>query len=159
MKVLVVSDTHRFNDNFYKAVENEKPFDMVIHCGDAEGTEYALSANLDVPFEIVCGNCDFFSVLPREIEVDLCGHKVFVTHGHAYNVSVGYERLADEAESRGCEMVLCGHTHVPYQETIQDTRVMNPGSLTYPRQHDRRPSYGLIYAEENTPLKTEIKFL
>ena len=39
MKVLIVSDTHRKNDNYFKVVELHKP-DLVIHCGDAEGSEY-----------------------------------------------------------------------------------------------------------------------
>ena len=42
MKVLIVSDTHRKNDNYFKALELVEP-DLVIHCGDAEGAEYVLT--------------------------------------------------------------------------------------------------------------------
>ena len=66
MKVLTVSDTHRKNDIYFNIVKLHKP-DMVIHCGDAEGAEYALTEAADCPVHIVLGNNDFFSELPREI--------------------------------------------------------------------------------------------
>ncbi len=36
MKVLIVSDTHRRNDNYIKVLERVAPVDMVGHCGDIE---------------------------------------------------------------------------------------------------------------------------
>ena len=35
MKILIVSDTHRKDGNLYDVIEKEKPFDMLIHLGDA----------------------------------------------------------------------------------------------------------------------------
>ena len=43
MKILIVSDTHRKNDNYIKALEKSAPVDMVIHCGDIEGSEYLIA--------------------------------------------------------------------------------------------------------------------
>ena len=48
MKILIVSDTHKKNENYFKVLEMHHP-DMVIHCGDAEGSEYALSAAAKCP--------------------------------------------------------------------------------------------------------------
>ena len=67
MKILIVSDTHKKNENYFKVLEMHHP-DMVIHCGDAEGSEYALSSAAECPVYIVLGNNDFFSDLPREID-------------------------------------------------------------------------------------------
>ena len=39
MKILVVSDTHGRDSGLERAVELERPFDMLIHCGDVEGRE------------------------------------------------------------------------------------------------------------------------
>ena len=39
MKILIVSDTHRKDGNLQWVMEKEKPFDMLIHLGDAEGSE------------------------------------------------------------------------------------------------------------------------
>ena len=43
MKVLIVSDTHRRNENYIKVLEKVAPVDMVIHCGDIEGSEYLIA--------------------------------------------------------------------------------------------------------------------
>ncbi len=67
MKVLIVSDTHRRNENYFKAVEMHKP-DLVVHCGDIEGSEYALSEGAGCPIYMVSGNNDFFSYVPWEVE-------------------------------------------------------------------------------------------
>ena len=37
MKILIVSDTHRKDKNLERVIEREKPLDMFIHLGDAEG--------------------------------------------------------------------------------------------------------------------------
>lgn len=140
MKVLIVSDTHKKNDNYFKVVEMHKP-DMVIHCGDAEGCEYAITNAADCPVHIVLGNNDFFSNLPRELELDIAGRKVWVTHGHNYYVSLGNERIKQEAIARGMDIVVYGHTHRPLVDIGDRVVALNPGSLSYPRQDGREPSY------------------
>ena len=59
-KILVVSDTHGHDNNFYDVLDIEEPVDGIIHCGDFEGSEgkFALAANCPVYF--VAGNNDFF---------------------------------------------------------------------------------------------------
>ena len=42
MKVLIISDTHRQNDNYLKVLEKVTGIDMIIHCGDGEGSEEVL---------------------------------------------------------------------------------------------------------------------
>ena len=98
MKVLIVSDTHRKNDNYFKALELVKP-DLVIHCGDAEGAEYVLTNATDCPVQIVLGNNDFFSYLPKELELELGSFRVWVTHGHNYYVSMGSEVIRRDRKS------------------------------------------------------------
>ncbi len=140
MKVLIVSDTHRKNDTYLNLLELHKP-DMVIHCGDAEGAEYLLTEAADCPVHIVLGNNDFFSELPRELELEIGGYKVWVTHGHNYYVSMGNENIKREAIARGADIVCYGHTHRPVIDWDDDVVALNPGSLSYPRQENRRPSY------------------
>ena len=53
MKVLIVSDTHKRNDNFFHVMEMVGPIDMVIHCGDIEGSEYAIEAGAGCPVEMM----------------------------------------------------------------------------------------------------------
>lgn len=140
MKILIVSDTHRKNENYFKVVEMQKP-DMVIHCGDAEGSEYAITEAAGCPVQIVLGNNDFFSDLPKELEFCIGEYKVWVTHGHNYYVSMGNETIKQEAMARGDDIVMYGHTHRPVIDIDDGIIAINPGSLSYPRQEGHRPSY------------------
>ena len=158
MKVLIVSDTHKKNENYFYVLEKEKP-DLVIHCGDAEGSEYALTKAADCPVEIVLGNNDFFSELPRELMLDIGPYKVWVVHGHNYYVSMGNENLKREAVERGADIVFYGHTHRPVIYMDDDVIAVNPGSLSYPRQEGRRPSYALMEMDNRDALQFSICYI
>lgn len=144
MRVLVVSDTHRHNNNYLKVLERVRPIDMVVHCGDAEGSEFLISESAGCPVEIVSGNNDFFSNLPREREFMIGDYRVWLTHGHNYYVSMSNETLKEEAVARGVDIVMYGHTHKPVVDIESEIIAVNPGSLTYPRQEGKRPSYVMM---------------
>lgn len=157
MKVLIVSDTHRKNENYFKVLELVKP-DLVIHCGDVEGSEYALTQAADCPVQLVLGNNDFFSCLPRELELKLGAYKVWVTHGHNYCVSMGNEVIRREAAARGMDIVMYGHTHKPVVDRKGSVMAVNPGSLSYPRQEGHRPSYIVMNVEEED-IRFDVEYL
>ena len=161
MKILVVSDTHRKDDNLTLVLSEECPLDMLIHLGDAEGSEHFIPdwVNPECRMEMVLGNNDFFSRLDREREIDIAGHKAFITHGHYYGVSMGPEGLVDEAKSRGCDIAMYGHTHRPFLDVIDGVTVLNPGSLSYPRQEGRRPSYMIIHVDADGKMDYQQKYL
>ncbi|MCR5627726.1 MAG: metallophosphoesterase [Lachnospiraceae bacterium] len=155
MRILMVSDTHGKLDNFMKAVDKTAPVDMIIHCGDVEGDEERIRAYVDCPVVMVRGNNDFFSDLPWEETVEAAGLKIFVTHGPHYNVSMGPERLIDEAKDRKVDIALFGHTHKPAVHYDDGLYLVNPGSLSYPRQDGRRPSYVVMSTDNaGNPLFT-----
>ena len=161
MKILVVSDTHRKDDNLKLVLSEECPLDMLIHLGDAEGSEHFIPdwVNPECRMEMVLGNNDFFSRLDREREIDIAGHKAFITHGHYYGVSMGPEGLVDEAKSRGCDIAMYGHTHRPFLDVIDGVTVLNPGSLSYPRQEGRRPSYMISHVDADGKMDYQQKYL
>lgn len=158
MKVLIVSDTHKKNDVYLNIVKLHKP-DMVIHCGDAEGSEELLTKAADCPVYIVPGNNDFFSTLPRELELEIGKYKVWVTHGHNYYVSMGNEYIKHEAVARGVDIVCYGHTHRPMVERGDEIIAVNPGSLSYPRQDNRRPSYVIMEIDKKEQLHFTIAYV
>ena len=141
MKILIISDTHRKHDNLLKVLERECPVDLLIHLGDAEGYEDYIAEQAGCPVEVVAGNNDFFSSLPREKELQIGKYKVLITHGHYYYVNTGIEDIEREAEGRGFDIVMFGHTHRPIIDYHKDVIALNPGSLSYPRQEGKRPSY------------------
>ena len=159
MKVLIVSDTHGRDENLERAGMMETPFDMLVHCGDVEGREIFIEALVECPCCIVSGNNDFFSDLPREEEIEIDGNKVLVTHGHYYGVSMDISGVAEEAASRDCQAVFFGHTHKPVIEKIDGVLAINPGSLSYPRQHGRRPSYAVLETDSDGKMNVEIRYL
>lgn len=159
MKILIVSDTHRENSNFMKALDKEKPIDLLIHCGDIEGSEYLYSQAARCATHMVTGNNDFFSQLPSEKLFRIDSHTVFLTHGHRYYASMGPEYLIREALDREADIVMYGHTHKPVAQYENGILVLNPGSLTYPRQEGRRPSYIVMDVDRKGEIEVEIKYL
>ena len=149
MKILIVSDTHGKHMNLDRALEKECPIDMFIHLGDVEGGEDYIDAVVECEKHVVKGNNDFFSELPREEEFYIGSRKVFNTHGHNYFVSLNPEQIREEGRARQADIVMFGHTHRPYLDEESDIIVLNPGSLSYPRQEGRKSSYMILEINEN----------
>lgn len=158
MKILLVSDTHGRNYNLEEALELEKP-DFLCHMGDVEGSEDFIRAIAECPLAMVSGNNDFWTDLNPEVTFELQGFRIFMTHGHYYYAHSGNEQLKSAGRRKGADIVLFGHTHRPTLEIDEDIIVANPGSLTYPRQEKRRPSYMVLYLEKGKVPKFETKFL
>ncbi|WP_352397936.1 metallophosphoesterase [[Clostridium] aminophilum] len=158
MKVLIVSDSHRKDGNLLEVIQGTAPFDMMIHLGDGEGSDEMIrgwceEASPGCEIHMVQGNNDFFSGLPMEEEFMIGPYRTFITHGHRYGVSMGPERLADEAEARGAKIAMFGHTHKPYLGREDGLTVLNPGSISYPRQEGRRPTFAILEIDENGELE------
>ena len=105
------------------------------------------------------GNNDFFSDLPKEEEFTLGNYRILVTHGHLYGVSMSTCVLEEEARSRQVQVVMFGHTHYPYLEEMEDLTVLTPGSLSYPRQPGRKPSYLVMEIDEQGKAHYEHRYL
>ena len=159
MKVLIVSDTHKKHDNLVKILEREPDIDQMIHLGDSEGYEDYIAQLAGCPLEIVSGNNDFFSDLDREKELRIGKYRVLITHGHYYYVSMGVEDLKKEAAGRGMDVVMFGHTHRPLLDYGRGIVTLNPGSVSYPRQEGRRPSYAMMELDQEGEAHFCIKYL
>lgn len=159
MKILIVSDTHGRHSAFDKALKEAGKIDVLVHLGDTEGGEDYIEAVCGCPAYVLAGNNDFFSDNLREMEVVFGTKKAFMTHGHYYYVSLGPERIIEEGKMRNADIVMFGHTHKPFLEMIDGMIVLNPGSLSYPRQEGRKGSYIMMEIEPDCDVKCEIKYL
>ncbi len=159
MKVLIVSDTHKHHENLIEVLEREGKIDLMIHLGDAEGYEDEIAYMAGCPLEIVAGNNDFFSSLPKEMEIQIGKYNVLLTHGHYYYVSAGLEDIKKEAAGRNMDIVMFGHTHRPLIERGRGVMALNPGSISYPRQEGRKPSYAIMQIDEKGEAHFTIKYL
>ena len=159
MRVLIVSDTHGKHKGIEQAIAMERPLDLLIHLGDGLGYEGYFAELAGCPVEIVAGNSDFFSPLPREKVLNLCGRNIFLTHGHMYYVDYDIDRLVQAAHAQGCTMAMYGHTHRPLIEIGRKMTVLNPGSLTHPRQPGKKPSYIVMDLREGKKPVYTLKYL
>ena len=160
MKILIISDTHGRQSNLKKVLEREGRPDHVLHLGDVEHAEERIIRMVGCPVDMVAGNCDYFSDLPSVKIVELDGCRIMMTHGHYYFVSVGVADLADAAKENNCDVVMFGHTHKPlFNEDDDKITILNPGSLSYPRQEGRKPSYIMMETYGDGKADFEVKYL
>ena len=159
MKVLIVSDTHGRHSNLDEVLRIEGKIDLLVHLGDVEDGEWHIRETAGCPYHLIAGNNDYFSGLPKEKEITIGKYKVWLNHGHGYYVSMEMKRLRDAALSRGVDIVMFGHTHRPFLYTDGKPFMINPGSLSYPRQEGRKASYIVMEIDQNGEAKFELKYL
>ena len=160
MKILVVSDTHGNADGFKKAVEREHP-DQVFHLGDVMGQEGLFEEIAGVPVYAVRGNCDsFFSDLPDDLVINIGSHRAYLAHGHRHDVRYTPEILASSALTEMADVAIYGHTHVPeHIPSYKGVTILNPGSLTYPRQAGGKRTYAVIEVDAGGELRIDMRTL
>lgn len=154
---MVISDTHGCLENFEKALHAEGKLDMLIHLGDFEGDDEVLYKMVDCKVLIVPGNNDFFSTLNKEIETQIGKYRVLLTHGHYYYVSLDLKTLRDEGIARGFDIVMFGHTHRPVIQVGEEITMINPGSLSYPRQPDKKFTYIMMEMDDDENINFYLK--
>ena len=159
MKILIVSDSHSRHGNLEWVLEKEAPFDMFLHLGDVEEDEYFINAAVQCRTHIVAGNNDFYSDLPREKEIMIGKYRVYMTHGHMQYVSMNTRRLKEEGKRRCADIVIYGHTHKPDIDMSEDIIAINPGSISYPRQIGRVPSYIVMEIDGKNEAHFTIKYV
>lgn len=144
MKILVVSDTHGNIDNLINFLGEEK-FNMLFYLGDYVKDGIKISDILNIPYKIVRGNGDQHVQDFHDDEIfQLKSKKIFLTHGHKYNVNFGIERIYYKAKEIGADYTFFGHTHIPIIEKFDDITIINPGSPTLPRTSNRQRTFGVI---------------
>lgn len=145
MKIVVFSDSHGDFNALNKIVLKNKDADMFLHLGDGEQDfEDIKMLYPQYQFEGVCGNCDFREELPVFHVLEVCNKKIFMTHGHAFGVRFGTQYIETELLKHDADIGLFGHTHIPVTKLFAGRYIMNPGSVSLPRQMPRIKTYGII---------------
>lgn len=128
MKILVFSDSHGRLMPMTRAINAEKP-DHVLHLGDCVRDFQELQKQFpQLPMTNVPGNCDYGNTDPLYKVITLEGHKIFLTHGHTYNVKYMYLRAIYAALEQEADLLLFGHTHRAECFSEKGLWVMNPGA-------------------------------
>ncbi len=135
MRFLVFSDSHKATTPMDIAIERHNDISHIIHCGDMEEDCEYLHMVYGRTHSIcsVCGNNDFFSSSPLNRIIKCEGHLIYVTHGHKERVKSTLYGLEKCALSSGADFCIFGHTHTQYYEEKETIKLLNPGSIGYPR--------------------------
>ncbi len=137
----ILSDTHGNLSRTEAALRalNHAGAGHLIHCGDL-GSEDVVTLLFEqqesgTPVTAVAGNVDEWDPglilyakklglpLSRTARIDTGGIAAGVCHGHNPHDMDGLIRNPD------IHIVFTGHTHVPRDEQIEQTRILNPGAL------------------------------
>ena len=128
-KIYIFSDTHKSIDGCIDVISNVGKIDAIIHAGDHADDAYDLHSIFpEIPMYSVRGNCDYFSGEPNDLTVIVEGIKIFITHGHSYNVKTTLSQLKAKGHSIEADLVVFGHTHRSMVDTDGKMTVTNPGS-------------------------------
>ena len=139
MKLAIISDTHDNVPNLEKALKwmNKNNIEQLIHCGDLCAPSIiieTLGPGFSGKIHMVFGNVEDRDKTPEiakefsqithygdQGEVEIDGKKIAFVH---------YPDKAKElAESGKYDLVFYGHNHKPWEEIINKTRLVNPGTL------------------------------
>lgn len=114
----------------------ERKIDYIIHLGDFDVTK--VYKNLQKTFgkdKVICiqGNMDsseLKQILPKNMEIDLYGHKIFITHGTGGPDDI-IENLNDMFDLSNFDIIIFGHVHRPFNEKWTDGKYyISPGTPT-----------------------------
>ncbi len=168
MKLFVISDIHGSLKCLKKAVDSYKKEkgDMILILGDElyHGPRNPIPESYD-PKSVasilngfkekifaVRGNCDSevdqmlleYPIMSDYSVIFWEGRRIFMTHGHIYN------KDSLPPLCRG-DILIYGHTHIPLAETHEGIFILNPGSITFPKENYPN-SYGIF---ENNSFKVK----
>ena len=150
MKALIFSDSHGRTENLVKAMDGYPDFQAIFHLGDVGNDEAYIRSLTPYPVYMVRGNCDFSSSLKESMVIEFGGKRIAMCHGHRY---LSYGGAPDALRYFGlqnhADVVMFGHTHVPYLEKTDDLILLNPGSISKPRQDNKIPTYTVMEIRED----------
>jgi putative phosphoesterase len=141
LHVAVVSDTHapRFWKRMPPAVaEQLDGVDVILHAGDVCIPSVLDELAAFAPVHVVRGNNDGDDVAawgaPETLEIDLDGVRVAMIHDSG--PKQGRPRRM-RARFPDADLVVFGHSHIPWDTEEDGQRLFNPGSPTDKRRQPR----------------------
>lgn len=153
MKLLIISDIHGslYYTKLALEVFNRESADYIIILGDElyHGARNPLPKEYN-PKEVaallneysdkiiaVRGNCDSevdemvidFPIMSTYSNLLYNGRRLFLTHGHVYNEN-------NLPKLKNGDVFMYGHTHIPVAAKKDNIYIINPGSITLPKENN-----------------------
>jgi putative phosphoesterase len=154
MKIGVLSDTHLSAPNRSLEYIFDELFadaDLVLHAGDiSSGQVLAWLEARGV--QAVCGNMDDYAVadsIPQTRRLQVEKLTIGLTHGWGSKKNLE-ERIIEKFSPETPDIIVYGHTHVPFWGNVQGVMMFNPGSAAFVG-NGNYGTVGLIEIVNNVP--------
>lgn len=140
MKYMIISDIHGgiYNLNNVLKIYSKEKCDKLIILGDL--FNYGIDINASDIINMlnyfkddiiyVAGNCDnnineLLFDTPYSKEINICGKKTFLSHGHLYS--------KEYLDGSNYDIIITGHSHIPTINKQYGKLFLNPGSISKSR--------------------------
>ncbi|WP_328591362.1 metallophosphoesterase family protein [Brevibacillus migulae] len=158
MRIGIISDTHlpKKGKRLPEAVLlGLKGADLIIHAGDWSSMEVFEELSSLAPVKGVYGNIETTAIresFPQKLLLELAGYRVGVVHGDSGKGKTTPDRAISAFADEQVDLIIFGHSHIPFHETRNGIILFNPGSPTDKR---RQPffSYGWLELEKELSLQ------
>ena len=149
-EIIIASDTHGRSEYLSQLEQAYPHADLFIHCGALEDDASCFNRWI-----FVRGNNDFDFNLDDYKILTIEGMRTYIFHSQRmpyYNREKALVKLALEND---CQIVLFGHTHMAMAEKIHGIWLINPGSMTFPRDGNS-PCYARMVIEDANHVQVEL---
>ncbi|MBZ4686375.1 MAG: phosphoesterase, family [Clostridiales bacterium] len=95
-------------------------------------------------------NKEFLRSLPHELYLNISGRKIKIVHGSPRRLNEYLFEDFPEGElekifsEHPCDILICGHTHLPYKRNVNNKIIINVGSVGKPKNGSPDAMYALI---------------
>jgi hypothetical protein len=148
LRMVIVADTHGSpHPKSAELIAREKP-DCIVHAGDIGDLGVLDGLEKLAPLYAVRGNIDArVDAIPESLTLDVLSSerialRIFLTH-----IAVNGPKLRGDAalaaRNEGAQLVICGHSHVPFIGKDKGLGVFNPGSIG-PRRFQLPIVFGVL---------------
>lgn len=159
MRVVVLADTHaprRWRGCPPQVAAQLAGADLILHAGDVCTVDVLDELATFAPVRVVLGNNDGPDVTawgaPESVLLELDG--VHVAMIHDSGPTAGRHRRM-RRRFPGADLVLFGHSHMPFDENGDGLRLFNPGSPT-DRRRQPHGTIGILEIGAGSLLRAEI---
>ena len=143
MKIGVISDTHDFLDP--AIAKHFAGVDHILHAGDIGMPWILLELQFVAPVTAVAGNTDDPSLRYEQTKTAELGGRKFLVH-HIVEPRVLTDDLKARIAKEKPHVVVFGHTHTSFCETIGGVLYFNPGYAGRPK-HDAKRSVAILHCD------------
>ena len=127
MKLGIIADTHgEIHPKVYELLDD---VDIILHAGDIDSENVLAELETLAPVNAVVGNMDPYilhKILPKKRILLFEGKTILLIHQALIGDEV-HEEVQKELMKQKIDIVVFGHTHIPFQKEINGVLFFNPG--------------------------------